>query len=98
MDTQTIPPTPEGAGMTDRLELAKAIGIGILAAVLVFLAVVGWLTLQNTYAVVHGHNSELTQLKADEGTVVIIGTNLEQTQHVICQGLHLHCPPIPGRG
>lgn len=99
MDTQPIPLTQVDAETTEWIEVAKAVAFGVAAAALVFLAVIGWLTLQNTYAtaqntqsIVRGHNTELSQLKTDETTVVGVGRNLEQTQQVICQGLHLNCP------
>ena len=94
MVTSTIPLTQDD-GEAIWIDWLKAIVVGLVVAAIVFLGTIGWLTLQNTYAVVHGHNSELSQLKTDETTVVRIGTYLGNTQHTICLGLHLTCPPPP---
>jgi hypothetical protein len=96
MAMSTIHPTLGAESRTSRgFEWVKTLGVGICTAAFVFLSVIGWLTLQNTYATVHGHNGELNQLKTDENTVVRIGSYLGQTQYVICRGLHLSCPPPP---
>lgn len=103
MDTAAIPLTLDDDGRTGALrEWLKTIGVGLASAAFVFLSVIGWLTLENTYgiaqdtkATVTGHNSELHQLKVDENVVVRAGDYLADTQYTICTGLHLPCPPPP---
>lgn len=95
MDTPSIPLTLDDEPPTLWADWIRAGIVGVIVAALVFLGTIGWLTLQNTYATVHGHNGELTQLKTDESTVVSIGGYLEQTQRAICVGLNLPCPPPP---
>lgn len=98
MDTQSIPLTPAGDETTAAVDIVKAVLVGLLAAAVVFLAVIGWLTLQNTYSVVHGHNAELTQLKNDVKVVDGYGEGFEWQNGLICQRLGITCtisPPGP---
>lgn len=104
MDTPSIPLTLDGAETMGWLDWLKALGFGLAAAVLVFIAVVGFITLLQTSstlgAVRQGQTTSkatLHQLKEDENTVVSIGGYLEATQRTICVSLHLACPPVPGQ-
>jgi hypothetical protein len=103
MGTASIRPTPAADETIGWIDQLKAIAVGLVVALLVFLSVVGWLTLQNTYAVVHGHNAELVQLKTDVQVVDGYGAGFEWQNGMICSALHIDCtisppgPPPPHR-
>lgn len=98
MVMSTIPLTPADVEATGWLDWVKTAAIGLAVATLVFLSVIGWLTLQNTYSIVGGHSDELTQLKADVMVVDGYGAGFEWQNALICSALHINCvisPPGP---
>lgn len=79
-------------------EKLRGLGTAIVAAALIFLAVIGWLTLQNTYTTVNTHSSDLTSVKAGVHQVVGFGTGLEWQLGILCAANNTDCtisPPGP---
>lgn len=66
-----------------------------MAAALIFLAVIGWLTLQNTYTTVNTHSSDLTSVKAGVKQVVGFGAGLEWQLNILCTASHVDCTISP---
>jgi len=72
MDTSTTPPTPADVGPTDRGDLLRAVLVALLAAVIVFVAVVGFVTLLTT-------SSTLTAVRAGQQ---LHGATINHIDHV----------------
>jgi hypothetical protein len=80
---------------SSRRDILKGLGVAIAGGALVFLSIIGWLTLQNTYAVVGEHSGDLNATKHGVQQIVGFGAGLEWQNAQICSAVHIDCTIAP---
>lgn len=109
MDTPATPLTLPDAPATERRDFFRALGAALVAGALMFIAVVGFITLLNTSSTLNETSATLTEVRhgqiqtkriADNlakayGVVGKAAARIEGNEAAICTALHITCPTAP---